>query len=112
MQPVGLRELKKSQTRQVIADVAADLFRRNGFDAVTVDDVAQAAQVSKKTVFNYFPTKEDLVFDRAEAREQALLAAVRERPAGVSVVESFRRLSLARIATLEQNRAVHRPGGF
>jgi AcrR family transcriptional regulator len=108
----GLREFKKSQTRQLIADEAAELFRAHGFDAVTVDDVARAARVSKKTVFNYFPTKEDLVFDRAEEREQALLAAVRDRAPGVSVVESFRRLSLARLATLEQHRVGHRPGGF
>ncbi|HEX3588703.1 MAG TPA: TetR family transcriptional regulator [Pseudonocardiaceae bacterium] len=86
----GLRERKKNETRQHIADVAARLFGEHGFDEVTVDHIALAADVAKKTVFNYFPTKEDLVFDRAEAREQGLVALVRDRPSDVSVVAAFR----------------------
>ncbi len=112
MELVGLRERKKSQTRQAIADAATDLFRRYGYDAVTVDDVANAAQVSKKTIFNYFSTKEDLVFNKAEEREHELLAAVRDRVEGESLVDAFRRVSLNRLAGLEQHRAGHRPGGF
>jgi AcrR family transcriptional regulator len=92
---VGLRERKKSQTRVVIAETAADLFRRHGFDAVTVESVAQAAGVSKKTVFNYFPSKEDLVFDRTDDRLSGLLAAVTERDERTTVLESFRALVLA-----------------
>ena len=60
----GLRERKKRQTREAIAAAAMALFHERGFDAVTVADVARAADVSEKTVFNYFPTKEDLVFHR------------------------------------------------
>jgi AcrR family transcriptional regulator len=86
----GLRERKKVATRQHIADVAARLFAAHGFEDVTVDQVAQAADVAKKTVFNYFPTKEDLVYDRAEAREQDMVALVRERPPGVPVIAAFR----------------------
>jgi AcrR family transcriptional regulator len=112
MPPIGLRERKKSLTREHIAHAADELFRQRGFDAVTVDDVAQAAEVSKKTVFNYFPSKEDLVFDRAEEREQQSVAAVRDRQPGVSVIDAFRQLALARLATLEQHRAGHRSGGF
>lgn len=93
----GLRELKKNQTRQLIADTAKALFRERGFDEVTVDEIAAAAQVSKKTVFNHFPTKEDLVFYRAENREAMSLAAVADRPAGVSVLDSFRDLCVAQI---------------
>jgi AcrR family transcriptional regulator len=92
---MGLRERKKTQTRVVIAETAADLFRRHGFDAVTVESVAQAAGVSKKTVFNYFPTKEDLVFDRTEDRLSSLLAAVTDRDEQTTVLESFRALVLA-----------------
>jgi AcrR family transcriptional regulator len=103
MQP-GLRELKKSQTRQLIATTAAQLFARSGFDHVTVDEIAQAAQVSKKTVFNYFPTKEDLVFDRAEDRETSLLATVRSRGAGVTVLDALRELLLAQAADLDELR--------
>jgi AcrR family transcriptional regulator len=57
---MGLRETKKLKTRQEIAGTAMGLFARRGFDHVTVAEVAEAAGVSEKTVFNYFPTKEDL----------------------------------------------------
>jgi AcrR family transcriptional regulator len=86
----GLRERKKNQTRQHIADTAVRLFAARGFDAVTVDEVAQAAEVSKKTVFNYFATKEDLVFSHLDERQAALVTLVRERPPDVSLVEAFR----------------------
>jgi AcrR family transcriptional regulator len=86
----GLRERKKNQTRQHIADTAVTLFVARGFDAVTVDEVAQAAEVSKKTVFNYFATKEDLVFSHLDERQAALVALVRDRPTGVSLVQAFR----------------------
>jgi AcrR family transcriptional regulator len=101
---MGLRERKKSQTRVVIAETAVDLFRRHGFDAVTVEAVAQAAGVSKKTVFNYFPTKEDLVFDRTEDRLSSLLAAVTERGEDTTVLESFRALVLAQSHQLSRLR--------
>ncbi len=86
----GLRERKKRQTRALIAQAAADLFVRHGFDAVTVDDVARAAEVSRQTVFNYFPTKEQMLFDRDAEVEAALVAAVLDRPPGVSPVSVFR----------------------
>jgi AcrR family transcriptional regulator len=60
----GLRERKKRETRAAISRVATELFYERGFDAVTVDEVARAAGVSKMTVFNYFSRKEDLLFDR------------------------------------------------
>ena len=87
----GLRESKKRQTRSTIAQAAADLFRDRGFSAVTVDDVAAAANVSRQTVFNYFPTKEQMLFDREEEIEAALLALVRDQPDGASLVAAFRR---------------------
>jgi AcrR family transcriptional regulator len=86
----GLRERKKRQTRDAIAEVAMRLFQRHGYDAVTVADVARAADVSEKTVFNYFPTKEDLVFHRGAERRAALVDAVRNRPRGASLVDPFR----------------------
>jgi AcrR family transcriptional regulator len=89
---VGLRESKKVQTRQAIADKAMQLFAQRGFDRVTVAEVAAAAGVSEKTVFNYFPTKEDLFFDEVPARKAALVAAIRERRPGDSILASLRRL--------------------
>jgi AcrR family transcriptional regulator len=92
---VGLRESKKLQTRQEIAAHAMRLFVTRGFDHVTVAEVAAAAGVSEKTVFNYFPTKEDLFFDEVPAREAALVAAVRERKPGESILSALRRMQLA-----------------
>src|SRR4051794_41972074 len=81
----GLRERKKRQTRETIAHAAMALFAAHGFDAVTVADVARAADVSEKTVFNYFPAKEDLVLHGGEERRAALIEAVRARPGGPAV---------------------------
>ena len=75
------------------------LFLERGFDQVSVAEVARAADVSEATVFNYFPTKEDLVYERMDAFEQELLAAVRERPEGESALRAFVRFILDRSDT-------------
>src|SRR6266545_6807127 len=90
----GLRERKKLQTRQLIAEAARRLFAERGFAAVTVADVARAADVSEATVFNYFPTKEDLFYSGLEAFEEELLATLREREVGESVLAAFARFVL------------------
>jgi AcrR family transcriptional regulator len=86
----GLRERKKEQTRRLIADTARRLFAERGFDAVPVAEVARAADVAEKTVFNYFPTKEDLFYSGMEAFEERLLDAVRAREPGETVLAAFR----------------------
>ena len=88
----GLRERKKAQTRERLADVAAALFAAHGYDAVSVQDVARAAEVSDQTFYNYFPAKHDLVLDRAEEIRLRWERAVRERPAGTSPAEAVRPL--------------------
>jgi AcrR family transcriptional regulator len=93
--PPGLRERKKRQTRQVIAETARRLFSERGFEHVTVAEIARAADVSEQTVFNYFPTKEDLVYWRMESFEEELLATIRDREAGEPVLTAFRRFVLA-----------------
>ncbi len=90
----GLRERKKRRTHDRIAEEALALFLERGFDAVTVAQVAKAADVAPQTVFNYFPTKEDLVYWRLEGFEARLLHAVAERPEGASVVDAFERFML------------------
>ena len=90
----GLRERKKQRTRELIADTARRLFAERGFDAVPVSQIAREAEVSEATVFNYFPTKEDLVFHRMEAFEQELLGAMSDRPEGESIVQAFGRFAL------------------
>jgi AcrR family transcriptional regulator len=90
-QAPGLRERKKQRTRQLIADTARALFAQRGFESVTVAEVARAAEVSEATVFNYFPTKEDLLYSGLEAFEEELLSAIRERAPGESVLDAFAR---------------------
>jgi AcrR family transcriptional regulator len=106
-QEPGLRERKKRQTRQLIADTARRLFAERGFESVTVAEVARAADVAEATVFNYFPTKEDLFYSRLEAFEEELLAAIREREPGESVLAAFRGFLLEQRGVL----AMKSPGG-
>jgi AcrR family transcriptional regulator len=88
----GLRERKKQKNRQLIFEAASRLFAERGFDAVTVAEVARAADVSEVTVFNYFPTKEDLVFAGLGSFEQRLVDAVRDRGPGEGPWVVFHRL--------------------
>jgi AcrR family transcriptional regulator len=96
--PLGLRQRKRLQTRQHISDVATRLFAIRGFDAVTVAEVAEAANVSKMTVFNYFPRKEDLFFDRGPELERVLTHALRNRPADQPPLAALRALLLDLVA--------------
>jgi AcrR family transcriptional regulator len=88
---VGLRERKKQKTRVLIAETARRLFSERGFEAVSVAEIAREAEVAEATVFNYFPTKEDLVYHGMEAFEAELLAVISDRPAGQSAIDAFGR---------------------
>jgi AcrR family transcriptional regulator len=101
----GLRARKKQRTRELLAETAGRLFAERGFDSVTVAEVARAADVSEATVFNYFPTKEDLFYSQMESFEEALVEAVRDRPPGESVLAAFRRFILERSARLSTDEA-------
>jgi AcrR family transcriptional regulator len=98
----GLRERKKRHTRELIAETARRLFAERGFERVTVAEIARVADVSQQTVFNYFPTKEDLVYWRLESFEQALLSAIRDRPPGETLLAAFRRWLLAQRGLLAE----------
>ena len=87
-----LRESKKRETRQRISDVATALFFARGFEAVTIEEIAIAAQVSKPTVFNYYTRKEDLFLDREDDVKHFMREALRERPKGQSPIGALRRL--------------------
>ena len=86
---MGLREDKKAQARQTISNVATALFLKKGFDAVSVADVAAAANVSKMTVFNYFPRKEDLLLDRSEEARTLVRNAILQRGKDQSAIDGF-----------------------
>lgn len=88
---LGLRQRKKEQTRQAIYEAARRLFSERGFNRVTVAEVAREANVSEVTVFNYFPTKEDLFYAGMHFFEEELLDAVRRRKPGESALKAFRR---------------------
>ena len=94
----GLRERRKQEARQAISGAAMALFAARGFDEVTISQVAGAAGVSKMTVTNYFPRKEDLVFDRAEVTIASLADAAAARAPGESLLAAIRRDYAERIA--------------
>src|SRR5665213_4395129 len=73
----GLRDRKKRRLRQRISNVATASFLTEGFDNVSVARIAAACEVSEQTVFNYFPTKESMFFDRTDSSADALAEAVR-----------------------------------
>lgn len=90
-----MRQRKKQQTRQLIADTAARLFADLGYENVAVIDVAREADVSEQTVYNYFPTKRHLLLDRDEELRDRLTALIRARPPGVSPAAAIRDEALA-----------------
>jgi AcrR family transcriptional regulator len=86
----GLRDRKKARTRQLIADTAARLFAERGYEQVTVGEIARAAEVAEQTLYNYFPTKEQLVTDREEHIQDRLGDLIRARPAGTTPAAAIR----------------------
>ncbi len=94
----GLRERRKQEARQAISGIAMAMFAAKGFDEVTISQIAGAAGVSKMTVTNYFPRKEDLVFDRGEVIIRSLAGAAAARAPGESLLAAIRRDYAGRIA--------------
>ncbi|WP_405388567.1 TetR/AcrR family transcriptional regulator [Streptomyces sp. NBC_01102] len=87
----GLRERKKRQAKQHISDLATGLFLKHGFVTVTVAEIADLADVSVNTVYNYFPAKEDLFLDRMKGVTQRVARFVRARDKGESAAEAVLR---------------------
>jgi AcrR family transcriptional regulator len=86
---MGLREKKKAKTRQLISDIARDLFIARGYGAVTVAEIAAKAEVAVTTLFNYFPTKESLIFDREDEIDSDISATIRARKKGQSILDAL-----------------------
>jgi len=90
--PPGLRERKRQRTRRTIARAALELFERQGFDDTTIPQIAEAADVSPRTVSAYFPHKEDLAFPDADEEFRGFDARLRDRQPGESAIEVLREL--------------------
>src|SRR3954469_983869 len=102
--PPGRRERKKAATRKALSDAALALFLERGFDAVTVRQIADAADVSTTTLMKHFATKEALVFDRDDEIERSLIAAVTGRRPNTPVLESLRSYMRVRAARCAPDR--------
>ena len=92
-EPSDRRSRKRLATSKAISDAATRLFMERGFDHVTVDEIAEAADVGRMTVFNHFPRKEDMFFDRDEEGREMLREAVRQRDPGVASLEALHRFA-------------------
>jgi AcrR family transcriptional regulator len=86
----GLRERKKQRTRETISRVALELFVERGYHATTLAEIAEAAEVSTRTIFAYYPSKEDILFSDFPALLDAVAQTLRERPAGKDALEAIR----------------------
>ncbi|MFD7908380.1 TetR family transcriptional regulator [Kitasatospora sp. NPDC057904] len=102
-QHMGLRERKKERTRETIAATAIRLFLDKGFDQVSITEIAEAADVSRRTLFAYFPTKEDLVLQRFADHESEAARIVRARPDGQPPLEALRTARLDALARRDPN---------
>ena len=98
------RTRKRLATRLSISDAATRLFFERGFDAVTVDEIAEAADVGRMTVFNHFPRKEDMFFDLDEEGRETLREALQQREPAISPIETLRLLAHRLVA--EESRYV------
>ena len=87
------RTRKRLVTRQAISDAATRLFMERGFDRVTIDEIAEAADVGRMTVFNHFPRKEDMFFDRGREAHDVAVEAIRSRSPGTSPIEALGELA-------------------
>ena len=101
---LGLRERKKLRTRRALADAASRLFMERGYDATTVADIAAAADVSTRTFFSYFPSKEDVLFADTDERIEGVAAAFAVRDGDEPPLELLRRTVVEMVLTTLQVR--------
>jgi AcrR family transcriptional regulator len=104
--PPGLRERKRQQTRERLTRAAMALFLDRGFEATTLDDIVAAADISRRSFFHYFASKEDVVFAWHEENTAALVAAVAARPAGESLLATAENAIAAMVRQLEPGEAI------
>jgi AcrR family transcriptional regulator len=110
--PEGLRARKKARIRESIVSVAANLFARNGYGRVTMRQIAEQAQVAEQTLYNYFPTKQSLVFDRFDELEQTLVQALIVRGDQISLLDAYSKWLRGFLLGEAGRRAMSSPGGM
>src|SRR5918992_5924968 len=101
--PEGLRERKKQRTREQIVEAAMRLFAERGYQATTIADIAEAADVAPRTFFSYFPSKEAVVFHKVDRDLEGLASALRERLPGENAFDALRRWIEGMFVELETN---------
>jgi AcrR family transcriptional regulator len=97
----GRRERKKQRTREALVDAAFRLFQEKGFEATTVEEIADAVDVSSRTFFRYFASKEDVVLTFQEEQFATMLEALASRPASESVMTALRNATVTVIRACE-----------
>jgi AcrR family transcriptional regulator len=109
----GLRERKKERTRQALIDAAFELFQRNGFDATTVEEIADAVEVSPRTFFRYFASKEEVALTLQDDMKTTIIAALAERPPDEPVMTAIRRAfhTVARVLQDDEGHSVLEKSG-
>ncbi|GAA4088366.1 TetR family transcriptional regulator [Actinomadura miaoliensis] len=110
--PVGRRERKKRQTRDALVDAAFRLFAEKGFDATTVDEIAEAVEVSSRTFFRYFASKEDVALTFQEEQHHALMRMVAERYTDEPILTALRRIAVDTTRAAERGEMGFAPARF
>ncbi len=102
----GLRERKRQQTRERLTRIAIELFQARGFEATTLDDIAAAAEISRRSFFHYFASKEDVVLAWQDGSTDALIAAIAERPAEESMLAAAENAILTMVGQFNTDEAM------
>jgi len=105
IKPVGLRERKKLRTREALADAAFELFQRQGFEATTIDEIAEQVELSPRTFFRHFASKEDVALTLMERQFAAIYDALASRPADEPVVTALRHATIEMMHACEAGMA-------
>uniref|UniRef100_UPI000526B29D TetR family transcriptional regulator n=1 Tax=Amycolatopsis jejuensis TaxID=330084 RepID=UPI000526B29D len=108
MEKLGLRERKKQRTREALIEAAQALFCANGFEATTIDQIADAVEVSSRTFFRYFTSKEDVALALADQQITAVLEAFAAQPAGLRVLTAMRTAAVEVMRAYETDPRFHR----
>ena len=104
----GLRQRKKQKTRETIVKVALDLFAKQGYEHTTITEIADAAEVSRRTIFAYFPTKEDILFHDKQEMHDQLAQALRDRPTDATALDAARDFIIAGLLTPDPTLALRK----